>query len=50
MLFTIRGDGSLGSRSRKTIHYSSLCRNKDDIISEEEGIGVSSVEEINGHR
>ena len=50
MLFMIRGDGSLGSLSCNTSHYSSHHRNEDDVSSEEEGIEVSSGEEILGHR
>ena len=41
MLLTMRGDGSLGSRSCKTIHYSSSRCNNDDESSEEEGIEAS---------
>ena len=49
VLFTMRGDGSLGTRSRKTIHYPSCCRNYDDDSYEEEGIELPSSKEIHGH-
>ena len=50
MLFTMRGDGSLGYWSCKTSHSSSCRRNDNDEICEEEGIEASSGEECRGHR
>ena len=50
VLFMIRGDGSLGSRSCKTIHYSSYRSKDNNESSEEEGIEVSLGQEIHGNR
>ena len=44
------GEGSLGSWSRKTRHYSLHRRNNDDEISEEEGLELSSVRGSHGYR
>ena len=41
VLFTMRGNGSLGSWSHMTIHSPSRCRNSDGKSSEEEVIEVS---------
>ena len=46
----MRGDGSLGSKSRKTRHYSYRRCNDCGEISEEEDIEMSSGEENRGHR
>ena len=50
VLFTMWGNRSLESRSHKTIHYSAHRRSNSDESSEEEGMKVSLVEEIHGHR
>ena len=42
----MRGDGIIGYWSVKTSHYSSCRRNDNDEGSEEEGIEVSSGEEV----
>ena len=50
ILFTMMGDGSPGSWSRNTIHYSYRHCNNSNGSSEEEGIEVSLGEESRGHR
>ena len=50
VLFTFRGNGSLGYPSRKTRHSPSRHCNDDKNKSEEEFMEVSSVEEICGNR
>ena len=50
MFFTMSSDGSLVYWSHKTNHYSTHCRNNDNLIFKEEGLAVSLGDERRRHR